>query len=99
MKLPALTAPKTWYGQFLLMFITEFISFFIIVANTRAFTQGNYFWTAATDTLFSAQGFVMFKLMIDQKEARSWWSGAGCTLGGTCGSLFSIWVTKHLYGN
>lgn len=80
------------------MFVTELISFFIIVANTRAFTQGNYVWTAITDTIFSAQGFVMFKLMADNKEARTWWAGLGCTLGGTCGSLLSIWVTKRLYG-
>lgn len=98
MKIPEMKAPRTALGQFLLMFITEMICFFVIVANTRAYTQGNYFWTAVTDTIFSAQGFVMGKLMMDNKEARSWWSGLGCTLGGTVGSLLSIWVTKHLFG-
>jgi hypothetical protein len=98
MKIPELKAPKSRWGQFWLMFVTECICFFVIVANTRAYTQGNYFWTAVTDTIFSAQGFVMGKLMMDDKEARSWASGAGCTIGGTCGSLLSIWVTKHLFG-
>lgn len=94
----SLKAPKTWWGQFLLFFVTEFISFFILVANTRATAQGSYLWSAVTDTLFSAQGFVMFKFMADDINARTWWSGLGCTLGGTFGSLLSIWATKHLYG-
>lgn len=94
----ALKAPKHWYGQFFLMFFTEMISFFIIVANTRAYTHGLYGWTALTDTLFSAQSFVMIKLMADDANARSWAAGAGCTLGGTVGSLAAIWATKHLYG-
>lgn len=89
-------APKTRLGQFSLMFITELFSFFIIACNTISYTHGSYFWTAATDTVFSAQAFVMFKLMIDDEKARSWWSGLGCTLGGTCGSLLAIFVTHLL---
>jgi hypothetical protein len=93
-----LSPPKTKLGQFSLMFITECISFFIIVANTRAFTQGSYLWTAITDTFFSAQAFFMMKLMADNKEARTFWAGLGCTIGGTVGSLLSIYVTKHIFG-
>lgn len=83
-------------GQFSLLFITELIAFFIIVANTRAYTHGNYFWTCITDTLFSIQTFAMSKLMVEDKNARSWFAGLGCTLGGTCGSLLAILVTSHL---
>jgi hypothetical protein len=91
--------PKTKLGMFLLFGIAEFFSFFIIVANTRAIAQGSYLWTAVTDTLFSAQSFLFAKLMIDNKEARSWSAGLGITIGGTCGSLLSIWLTKILYGH
>ena len=91
--------PKTRIGQFFFMFITELISFFIICANMRAVAQGSYFWTAVSDTLFSAQAFVIGKLMIDEPNARSWAAGLGCTIGGTCGSLVSIYVTKHLFGS
>jgi len=90
--------PKSKIGQFGFMFCTELISFFIICSNFRAVAQGSYFWTALTDTLFSAQAFVIGKLMIDEPNARSWSAGLGCTIGGTCGSLLSIFVTKHLYG-
>jgi hypothetical protein len=91
--------PTSRVGQFLLFGLMEGFAFFIIVANTRAFTQGNYFWTAVTDTLFTAQTFFVSKLMIDNKEARSWAAGLGMTVGGTCGSLASIAVTKLLFGH
>lgn len=91
-----MNAPTSRLGQFSLMFVAELISFFIIVANTRAYTHGSYLWTAITDTLFSAQAFVMGKLMMDDPKARSWWAGLGCTLGGTCGSLLAIFVTSIL---
>ena len=87
---------KTKIGQFSVMFIAELVSFFIIVANTRAFTHGSYTWTAVTDSLFSAQTFAMSKIMIDNPEGRSLWSGIGYTLGGTCGSLLAILVTSRL---
>lgn len=97
-KEPRKIVPASRAGQFVFFFFENFISFAIIVANTRAFTQGHYFWTAITDTLFSLQGFIVAKLMIDDKDARSLYAGAGSVVGGTCGSLFSIWITKHLYG-
>ena len=93
-----LRLPKTRRGQFAVFFAAELVSYFVIVANTRAFTHGLYFWTAITDAFFSGQQFFFAKLMIDQAEARSWAAGAGCVAGGTCGSLLAIWATKTLYG-
>lgn len=88
--------PKSKLGQFCLFFVAEFISFFIIVANTRAYTKGSYTWTAITDGMFTSQAFIMTKIMVDDSNARSWWAGAGYTVGGTCGSLLAIFVTSHL---
>lgn len=92
-----MTAPTTRLGQFSLAFAAEMIAFFIIVANTRAYTHGLYLWTALTDMAFSAQSFVVAKYMVDFKECRTFWSGLGFTLGGACGSLLGIWITKALY--
>lgn len=93
-----ITVPQSSVGQFFFFAIAEAVSFFVIVANTRALAQGSYTWTALTDTLFSAQAFVIAKLMIDDKNGRTWAAGLGMTFGGTCGSLLSIFVTKRLYG-
>lgn len=90
--------PKSKPGQFAFFFGQTFFTYFILVANTRAFTQGSYLWTAITDTAFTAQSFLVAKLMIDDADGRSLYAGAGSTIGGTLGSLFAIWCTKHLYG-
>jgi hypothetical protein len=91
-------APTSRLGQFSLMFVAEFVSFFIIVANTRAFTHSNYGWTAITDGAFSLQNFIMMKLMVDDEKARSFWAGLGYTMGGMLGSLLAIFVTSHYLG-
>lgn len=90
--------PKSNVGQFFFFALTTFISYFILVANTRAFTQGSYTWTAITDGVFTAQSFVVAKLSIENEGGRSLAAGAGATIGGTAGSLFAIWCTKHVYG-
>lgn len=90
--------PKSKLGQFLFFFAEMFVSYFIIVCNTRAFTQGSYFWTAVTDGFFTLQGAIVGKLCIEDKDGRTLWAIAGGCVGGTCGSLMAIWVTKHVYG-
>lgn len=89
-------APTSRLGQFSLGFVTELICFFIIVANTRAYTHGNYLWTAITDTLFSMQSFCMAKLMMDDPNGRTWYMGVGYTIGGTIGSLLAIFITQRI---
>ena len=91
-------APKSRLGQFFFFGACEFISYFIIVANTRAFTAGSYKWAAITDMAFTAQGFALGVIMIDDPDSRTFWSGAGCVVGGCAGTLASMWVTKHFYG-
>lgn len=90
--------PVTASGQFLFFGVCEFFSFFLVVANNRATAQGNYLWTAITDGLFGLQGFALFKLAVDDANGRTWASGLGSTVGGVLGSLFSIWITKLVYG-
>ena len=92
------SVPKSSYGQFWFFFLTQFVSYFTIVANTRAYTQGNYAWTAITDAFFAAQNFIMIRIISRQTDNHGLWPGLGYTIGGTVGSLISIWVTKRLYG-
>lgn len=84
--------------SFLIAFAAEFFSYFIIVCNTRAFTQGSYKWTLITDGLFITQSFYVMKWMTEVKEARGTAAYIGFLLGGTLGSLSAIFVTKNLYG-
>ena len=92
-------APRNKLGRFFFCFIAELISFFIIASNFRALARGLYIWTAITDGLCVLQGMIMTKLMIEDEKMRDWWSITGFTLGGMCGSVLSIFVTKHLWGS
>lgn len=80
---------KVWF-----FFAVELLSYFLIVANTRAFTQGLYGWTALTDFIFAGSNFLIIQ-RVSKAETKAAW--AGYTLGGTCGSLIAIFVTKHVY--
>lgn len=83
---------------FAIAFATEFFSYFIIVCNTRAFTQGSYKWTFITDSFFITQSFFVARWMIEAKSARGMAAYLGFLAGGTLGSLAAIFTTKHLYG-
>jgi len=80
---------------FAIAFATEFFSCFLIVANTRAFTEGSYRWTFIT-AFFITQSFFAGKWMIETKSARGTPAYFGFLLGGTLGSLAAIFTTKHL---
>lgn len=83
--------------QFSLFFSTQFLSYFLFVANGRAYTQGNYTWTAVTDALYAAQSFFVIRRLV-KEDANNAWSFAGFVAGGVAGSLISIAVTRMLYG-
>lgn len=90
--------PDTRLGRFALFFASEAVSFFFIAANFRAVAQGLYVWTALTDMALVFQGMLVTKLMFEDERSRDWTSIAGFTFGGACGSVLSIYVTRHLWG-
>jgi hypothetical protein len=90
--------PTNPVGQFVFFGLAEFVSFFVISANFRAIAIGNYYYAGATDFMTLIQNFAIGKLMMDDERMRTWYVGLGAAVGGTLGTLFSIYVTKHLYG-
>ena len=90
--------PKGRITRCLFFAATQFLSYFVFVANTRAFTSGLYGWTALTDGWLAMQGFVMVRI-IAKSDNDGFWELTGTVIGGVCGSLTSIWVTRHLYGH
>ncbi len=91
-------APDSKVGRFALFFASEAISFFVIAANFRAVAAGYYWWTGLTDLLLVFQGMLVTRLMFDDERTRDWLSIAAFSLGGACGSMASIYVTRHLWG-
>ncbi len=90
--------PKSRSGQFLFSLAQTFVAYTLICACTRAQALGLYGWTATSSLIFCLQSFVAGKIMIEDENARTWSSGAGFIVGGVCGDLVSLWITKRLYG-
>lgn len=84
--------------RFSLFASTQALSYFLIVANTRAYTQGHYGWTAGTDGVYAALQFFLLRRLV-KDDATDPWSFAGYVIGGVIGSLLSIAVTTRLYGH
>jgi hypothetical protein len=83
---------------FAFWFAAEFIQFALLVANGRAYVQGNYLWTLTTDMLISGFNFGVAVKFIENKDNRSWPAMLGCVCGGGTGSCLGIFVTKWVYG-
>jgi len=99
MRLPGwVRLPRTHAGQFIFYGVAELVSFAIITANFRAIAQGNYLFAGLTDFMNLVQGFAIGKFLMDDAEQRTWYTGLGAAVGGTCGTLLAIWITKHVYG-
>ena len=77
------------------LFLLMFLEFFLLVANTRAYTQGNYLWTAITDGILLITGFVVTRKIV---ESKSLWDRVWYVAGGILGSITGIAVTKAIYG-
>lgn len=93
-----LRIPKSPWGQFGFFFGVEFVSCLILVAATRAEAQTSYPWTTICSFLWELQVFVTWLLMYEDKNARTWYSGAGMILGSTVGADMALLVTTHLPG-
>jgi hypothetical protein len=86
---------------FCLWFVLEALAFALVVANGRAYNQGNYMWTFVTDAIIQVNGFLVgAKFIKDTKDAEGhdWFMIVGGAIGGASGSLAAIWATVHLYG-
>lgn len=88
--------PRSTTGQFCFYFGMQFASYFLIVANMRAIATISMFWTGATDFAIATQGYWIMRSI--SQQADGFWPWLGYALGGMCGSLFSLLVTKHLIG-
>lgn len=84
---------------FAFWFAAEFWIYALVVANGRAYVQGNYIATLLTDMVISGNNFWFAVKFIEGKDNRTWPALVGCVLGGGTGSLCAIFLTKMVYGS
>lgn len=83
-----------WTHPFL-FFLTQFVSYSLIIINGRAYNQANYLVTVISDAFFGFYGFYIIKAVGDTKHR---WSVVGYVLGGVVGSVAGIWLSKKMLG-
>lgn len=84
------STPKP-YRDFATFFVLQGFQYLIVVVNTRAFTHLQYGMTAATDFVFCWLSWTLWKKI---SEAEGWAAKSGYMLGGTCGSLLGMYLTR-----
>jgi S-methylmethionine-dependent homocysteine/selenocysteine methylase len=67
------------------------LQYAVVVANMRAVAAGSYGWTVSTDALIAFNGIVLTKFVVG---ANTWPEKAAVVVGGCCGSVVTLWLTK-----
>ncbi len=86
---------KCGVRQFSLYFAIQCLSYGVFCWNLRVVAQARYLSIFASDLCFAAISFTLIRKVA---EAKSGWAQVGYILGGACGSLVSVWITRRLYG-
>jgi hypothetical protein len=83
--------------EFFYFFGVQFLNYAVVTWNLRALVLGWYVSMCISDALISIIGFTIIK-KISGNESRTAVGMAGYAIGGACGSLFSVFLTKRIFG-
>jgi hypothetical protein len=81
--------------MFLGFFAIQALAYAVACWNIRAVAQARYGPIALSDMSCAALQWTLIRRI---GEARSRWAQAGYILGGACGSLVSVWITRQVFG-
>ena len=83
--------------EFALFFGIQFLFYGLLCWNYRAIAQARYASVGLSDLCCAATSFTLIKMIADP-DKKSKWAFSGYVLGGACGSLFSVWMSKGVFG-
>jgi uncharacterized membrane protein YeaQ/YmgE (transglycosylase-associated protein family) len=86
-----------WKEFWTTLFVVQLISYCLFCLSLIVVTRGNYLGTVVTDTLYGLNAFFIMRRVAKMDDS-SKMGMFGYTLGGTIGSLLSIWITNHFHG-
>jgi len=87
--------PVSKLGQFLVFFGAQFLAFSILCWNYRAIAKAGYLGIGLSEMLYLGLNFSLIQYI---SKAEGWAARLGYMLGGTCGSLFSVWILTTYFG-
>lgn len=95
--------PTPWWGRhvsaaqtFGRFFAFQFLSYGIFCWSARAIALASLPNVALSDLLFSALGFTIIRNIAESADTRA--ARYGYIAGSVVGSVFSVWLTRRLFG-
>lgn len=85
---------KSLSKNFILIFFSQFFIYFLVILNTRAYTNDNYTITGISDLMFASLQFFVIKRISKDETNKSF---IPYVLGGLAGSLVSMYISKHVF--
>lgn len=86
----------TKFKESSILFITQVISYSLLVINYRAVAQAHYAWSALSDFAIASLSFFVIKKIANSEDSVHLW--LGYSLGGVAGSFIGIWLSLVLLG-
>jgi hypothetical protein len=80
--------------EFGLFFVTQCVSYILVVVNQRAVTHSEYLLTALSDFALGSLGFFLLRKIVKSDDALHQW--LGYALGGVAGGIIGIIIAGHL---
>lgn len=77
---------------FLLFFGLMFLNYGLNVINFRMVARGSYLGTAWSDAAIALLGFSLIQHVATANTTEAM---AGYVIGGVCGSMLGLWLTRH----
>lgn len=75
-----------------LLFVLQFLAYFIVTLNMRAVAEVNYVLTFITDLLIAIIGFTTIKEIINANTRRE---KIAYVIGGALGAQLALWCSAH----
>jgi hypothetical protein len=73
----------------------NFVSYFVLTFDFRTVAQANYLWAAITNLIIAMLTFTVLNRV---SESKSTWDRFGYAVGGTCGTMVGIYISKLILG-
>lgn len=80
--------------EFCIFFLTQMVSYILVVVNQRAVTHSEYFLTAVSDFALGSLGFFLLRKIVKSDDALHQW--LGYALGGVAGGVLGIIIAHSL---
>lgn len=92
-----MTLAQKW-KEFAILFAVQFLGYCIVCISYIALAKGSYLITFCTDITCGLNSYFVIRRISASADNKNPLGLVGYTLGGACGSMLAIWISKTLLG-